>query len=96
MLTVTESAGTHLANLLTTSDAPDDAAVRIAHDDRQGWSLLLDNVEPGDQTYEHEGRTVLLIDERAAALLGDVTLDVQLDEEEAHLTISPSESGEEA
>lgn len=91
MLTVTESAGTHLAQLLEDSEAPQDAAVRIAHDNQEGWSLSLDTAEPGDQKYEHQGRTVLVIDEESAALLGDVTLDVQMDEMEAHLTISPSD-----
>lgn len=89
MLTVTESAGTHLAQLLAESDAPDEAAVRIAHD-QDGWSLLLDNADPSDQRFEHNGKTVLVIDPEAADLLGDVTLDVQLHETEAHFTISPA------
>jgi Fe-S cluster assembly iron-binding protein IscA len=89
MLTITESAGSHLAQLLSESDAPEDAAVRIAHD-QEGWSLLLDNADPEDQRFEHEGRTVLVIDNESAELLGDVTLDVQMDETEAHLTISPA------
>lgn len=91
MLTVTESAGNHLAQLLEESEAPEDAAVRIAHGE-EGWSLLLDNAEPGDQQYEHNGRMVLLIDPESADLLGDVTLDVQMHESEAHLTITPDDT----
>jgi Fe-S cluster assembly iron-binding protein IscA len=94
MLNVTESAGSHLAQLLEESEAPDDAAVRIAHDNQEGWSLSLDMADPGDQKYAHNGKTVLIIDEESAALLGDVTLDVQLDEAEAHLTIRPSDDTE--
>ena len=93
MLTVTESASSHLAQLLSESDAPDGAAVRIAHD-KDGWSLLLDNADPDDQKYEHNGRTVLVIDPESADLLGDVTLDVQIEDAEAHLTISPTQDDE--
>ena len=92
MLTITETAGSHLAQLLLESEAPEEAAVRIAHD-QDGWSLLLDNADPEDQRYEHNGKTILVIDQESAELLGDVTLDVQMDETEAHLTLSPSEDG---
>jgi Fe-S cluster assembly iron-binding protein IscA len=94
MLTVTESASSHLAQLLSESEAPEEAAVRIAHD-QDGWSLLLDNADPDDQRFEHNGKTVLVIDQESAEMLGDVTLDVQMDETEAHLTISPA-GGEQA
>lgn len=93
MLNVTESASAHLAQLLDEADAPNDAAVRIARS-QEGWAILLDNRQPGDQTFEHDGKTVLLVDEMAADLLTDVTLDLDQQEADTRLTLNPSKGGE--
>lgn len=76
MLTLTEAAGAHLAEILTDRDCPDDMAVRLVCE-QAGSSLILDNKKEGDTTVEHQGRTVLLLDQTAAELLEGETMDVK-------------------
>ena len=76
MLTLTEAAGAHLADILADRECPDDIAVRFVCAE-SGHSLVLDNKKAGDSTLEHEGRTVLLLDQTAAELLDNETLDVK-------------------
>lgn len=83
MLTVTEAAGEHLAELLTKQGAPEEVAVRFVREE-QGVSLRPDSEKPGDATYEHGGRTILLLDNDAAELLADHTLELQGDQLALH------------
>lgn len=76
MLTITEPASAHLRKLLDDANAPDEAAVRFIMG-QQGLSLKMDNQQPGDQIFEHNGRTVLLLDDQLSNLLADRTLDVK-------------------
>ena len=87
MLTVTENAVRHLAELLSNADAAEEEAIRFV---REGRTITpkLDCERPGDTTYEHEGNTVLLLDENVFALLGDRTLDVQDTDDGPQLTIN--------
>jgi hypothetical protein len=61
MLTLTDAAGTHLAEILDKRDCADNVAVRIVCRDSR-LCLSLDSRKAGDATFEHEGRTVLLAD----------------------------------
>jgi hypothetical protein len=83
MLAVTDAAGAYLAQLLSDHDLSEDVAVRFIVEE-QGLSLRQDNERPGDTTFEHEGRTVLLLDEQVSELLSADTLDI----EDAQLTLS--------
>lgn len=76
MLTVTDTAVCHLAEILYGCEAADGMAIRFV---REGRTITprLDRERPGDATYEHEGSTVLLLDENVFALLENKTLDVQ-------------------
>ena len=76
MLTVTETAGAHLAATLKESEAPEGTAVRFV--DKGGGAIALrqDSVREGDATFQHEGRTVLLLDAQMAELLAEKALDV--------------------
>ena len=86
MLTMTIDAGEHLKSLLEQAEAPENAAARfVASDD--GLSLHVDEPRPGDETIEHEGRTVLLLDAQIAELLADRTLDIEQTEEGPALTL---------
>lgn len=78
MLTVTDAAGERLASLLSESKLPDEIAVRLVIDG-QSIGLRQDSERPGDQTIQHRGRTIVLLDEEAAELLTDDTLDVDGD-----------------
>ena len=72
MLTLTEAAGAHLAGILDNRDYPDGMAVRFAYRDPD-VSIAVDNKKPGDSTVEHQGRTVLLLDQNVADFLANET-----------------------
>jgi Fe-S cluster assembly iron-binding protein IscA len=76
MLTLTQAAGAHLADILAERDCADDIAVRLVCAESRR-SLALDGKKTGDATFEHKGRTVLLIDEKAGQLLDGRTVDVK-------------------
>jgi len=76
MLTVTEAAGGYLSDVLDKSNAPAETAVRL-NVGPDGLSAAIDEPRPGDMAFDHDGRKVLLLDERASAALADRTLDLQ-------------------
>jgi Fe-S cluster assembly iron-binding protein IscA len=76
MLTVTDAAGSHLAQILKQEELPAEIAIRIIVEGG-GLALRPDEKQPGDASFEHEGRTVLLLDEQVADLLSSDTLDVE-------------------
>lgn len=86
MLTVTEAASAHLAEILTQAGFPDDTAIRLVHEGGR-IGMQPDNERPGDTTFEHNGRVVLVLDEQVAQLLADD----QLDMEGARLTLRPAQ-----
>jgi len=74
MLTVTTTACTRLTQIL--DGRPDHVAARIVR--RKGrLKLKSSKKRPGDEVFEHEGRTVLLLDESIAAHLKNRTLDTR-------------------
>ena len=87
MLTVTESAEQHLNDILKQNDAPDDAALRFVVEG-QSLGLTRGKESPGDQKFEHDGKTVLLLDEQVAGLLDERTLDTEKTEEGARLALA--------
>jgi len=89
MLTVTEAAGARLAQILAQEDFPDEVAIRLVREER-GIGMQPDSERPGDATFEHDGRLVLLLDEQTSQLLVDDTLDV----EGAKLTLKPGEGSD--
>ncbi len=76
MFSITEAAGAHLAGLLERDEAPEDVFVRLEQK-KDGLALRLGHAHPGDSTFAHEGRTVLLLDEELCQELADSTLDVE-------------------
>ncbi|MEX0653322.1 MAG: hypothetical protein WD534_01340 [Phycisphaeraceae bacterium] len=86
MLIMTQSAAEHLEQLLAEADAPEGAAARFVAGP-EGLSLHLDQQRPGDETYEHDGRTILLIDEQIADLLAERTLDLETTDDGPALTL---------
>ena len=84
MLTLTESAGAHLAGVL--AEAPENAAVRLTVQ-QQSLAPTLDQPREQDVTFEHEGRTVLVLEPKLADLLSDRTLDTQDSEEGSRLVL---------
>jgi Fe-S cluster assembly iron-binding protein IscA len=86
MLTVTEAAGGHVGQILSQENFPEEVAIRLVYEGR-GIGMQPDNERPGDATFEHDGRVVLLLDEQVSQLLANDTLDV----EGAKLTLKASE-----
>jgi hypothetical protein len=91
MLTVTEAAGTRLAQMVRQRGLPDEIAIRFIYGG-QGINLQQDSQRAGDMTFKHEGRTVLLLDAQVSELLADDTLDL----EGARLTLRHPNEGEHA
>lgn len=95
MLTVTEPAADHLAKLLDEAEAPEGTAARFVAS-QEGLSLQVDSPRPEDQTIEHQGKTLLVLDAQVAELLGDKTLALEETEEGPALTIQGEEEEEQA
>ncbi|MHC4442934.1 MAG: hypothetical protein ACYTF1_14435 [Planctomycetota bacterium] len=87
MLTVTESASGHLANLLVEAEAPEDVAVRFILEG-QGLAMALDNERPEDEKFDHDGKTILLLDNQISELLADKNLDIETDDDGPQLALS--------
>jgi len=87
MLHLTDTARVFLADLLKEAEAPEDIAVRIVIENDE-IALRQSSEIPGDQTFRHEDRTVLLLDPDAAELLAETTLDASGD----RLVLHPPES----
>jgi len=74
MLTLTQNARVRLTEKLI--DYPPNVAARIIR--KEGRMKLRPGSKlPGDAVFEHNGRTVLLLDEEMSLRLGARTLDVQ-------------------
>ena len=75
MLTISDAAGAHLAQILVQAKVSDTEAVRFVLDGTE-LSMQLDEVRPDDVTFAHEARTVLVLDAEVSHALSDRTLDV--------------------
>jgi Fe-S cluster assembly iron-binding protein IscA len=87
MLTVTQKASVHLKEMLDEAEAPEDKCIRISTKGDH-LALAFGSKEPGDTTYEHEGRTVLVIDEQLAKQLDDRKVDVDGAGDKAQLVLN--------
>jgi len=70
MLTVTEAARVFLAQLTEVRGFAEGIAVRLYCGDR-GLVMVGDSERVGDVTFQHEGRTLLLLGEHVSGLLAD-------------------------
>lgn len=86
MFTMTETAGEYLTTLLDNTNAEEETAIRLVLD---GNTLMpkLDNARPGDATFDHEGRMVLVLDAQVTQLLDQSRLDVRATEEGPKLVL---------
>lgn len=76
MFSITEAAGAHLAGLLERAEAPEDVFARLEQEEG-GLALRLGHADPGDNTFAHEGKTVLVLSDELHQQLADSTLDVE-------------------
>jgi hypothetical protein len=70
VLIVTEAARVFLAELIEWRGLSGKIAIRLFYGDR-GLVIVGDSERVGDITFQHEGRTVLLLGEYVAGLLAD-------------------------
>jgi hypothetical protein len=75
MFTLTDAAYARLDAIVDEKQLDEGTATRIIHDDSV-LAMRWDNELPGDSAFEHEGRTVLLLDELVVNILKNETLDV--------------------
>jgi hypothetical protein len=76
MFNVTKPALARLSRRL--DDTESDAKVALRFTRREGgWKLGPDQTRPGDVTFDHDGRNVLLLDAATAKAMTDLTLDVR-------------------
>ncbi|MGH8631555.1 MAG: hypothetical protein ACREU7_12450 [Burkholderiales bacterium] len=76
MLTVTKAALERLSRKLARRKAADDVALRFKRAEGR-WRLRIDRLRPGDASFSHEGRTVLLLDEFASEAMATMTLGIR-------------------
>jgi hypothetical protein len=86
MLTVTEAARIHLAQVLDNANASADAAVRFV---AEGDTIKpkLDSIRSGDVMFKFAGKTVLALDEQMSLTLDDHILDVDDDSDRPRLIL---------
>lgn len=76
MFQVTEDATKHMADTLETVNAPEDAVLRLIPQENS-LGLGVGQVEPDDLTYEHGGRTVLVVNKSLAENLETLELGIE-------------------
>jgi Fe-S cluster assembly iron-binding protein IscA len=78
MLTITDGARERLARKLADKQTDDAISLRFVRNrKRRGWLLRLDNERPSDVTVLHQGRTLLVFDQKSSHLLRNKMLDVR-------------------
>ena len=94
MLIVTEAAKAALAEMLVQQEATETDAARLAPDGEQ-YNLHLDTPGSEDETYEHAGRTVLILAPAVTQALDQMVLDASETEEGIGLELHDgSDTGE--
>ncbi len=87
MVTVTYTAGEHMAYMLSEHQLPDDVVLRIKLT-KGGVEIQPDKMRPGDETFDHNGKVVLVLDQQTSRLLGNKTIDLMTDDDGSHLTLN--------
>ncbi len=87
MVTVTYTAVEHMAYMLSEHQVRDDVVLRIALT-KGGVQMQPDKIRPGDETFDHNGNVVLVLDQQTSQLLGDKTIDLMTDDDGSHLTLN--------
>ncbi len=87
MVTLTYTAGEHLAYMLSENHVRDDFVVRMKST-KGGVEIQPDKIRPGDETFDHNGMVVLVLDQQTSQLLGKKTIDQITDDDGAHLTLN--------
>jgi hypothetical protein len=76
MVTVTDAAGAHMAQLLSQVETQKDVVIRLVLDERDIVPTM-DQPRVGDTAFSYKGQTVLVLDAFVVQAMADHTLDVQ-------------------
>ena len=87
MLTVTYTAAEHVAYTLSDHEVPDDVALRI-NLQQGGVEMEPDKLRPSDETFDHNGMVVMVVDQKTLEFLGDKTIDLVTDDDGPHLILN--------
>ena len=87
MVTLTYTAGERMAYMLSEHQAGDDVVLRIKLT-KGGVEMQPDKIRPGDETFDHNGKVVLVLDQQTLQLLGNKTIDVMTDDDGSHLILN--------
>ncbi len=87
MLTVTYTAGEHIAYMLSEHEVRDDVVLRIELT-KGGIEMQPDKMRPGDETFDHNGKVVLVLDQQTSQLLGNKTIDLMTDDDGSHVILN--------
>jgi Fe-S cluster assembly iron-binding protein IscA len=91
MIEVTERAKQELEKMRTANNVKPEQFLRLVALDKDSLGVGIDIEQPGDYQVEHEGSTVLLVEEKLATILEGITLDVEITEEGPNLFIKSTE-----
>jgi Fe-S cluster assembly iron-binding protein IscA len=82
MLTVTPEARMHLVEVLAASEEPEqNNSVLRMYMSKDGLALALDLEKAEDTKHDHDGNTILVIDQQLSQALAGKTLDVENNEQ---------------
>jgi hypothetical protein len=76
MVTVTDAAGAHMAQLLSQVETQKDVVIRLVLDERDIVPTM-DHPRAGDTAFSYKGKRVLVLDAFVVQAMADHTLDVQ-------------------
>ena len=87
MLSVTDAASAHFAQLLSKAGKPDEEAVRLEWGTSDQLTLRFDYIQPDDTTVDYLQRTVLVLSPEVSQALSGSTIGVEETEEGPKLVI---------
>ena len=90
-MTVTYTAADHMAYTLSEHQVEhqvrDDVVLRIKLT-KGDLEMQPDKIRPGDETFDHNGKLVLVLDQQTSQFLGNKTIDLMTDDDGSHLTLN--------
>ncbi len=86
MVTVTYTAAERMAYMISEHQDHDDVVVRIKLT-KGAVEMQPDKMRPGDESFDHNGKVVLVLYQQTSQLLGNKTIDLMTDDDGSHLVI---------
>jgi Fe-S cluster assembly iron-binding protein IscA len=87
MFTVTDGAIAKVAEMIENAQAPKSVALRIVAKGEETFGMRMDGAKPGDTTFDHDGKTVLVLDKEVSESLKERMLDVKNTKKGAELVL---------